>query len=360
MTGAIRSAARELPVVIAGAGPAGAATAIGLERAGTLVHVFEQRGPVATRARNIFLRPQAREILHDLTGVDPGRDTTIMSIENGLRQVAADHGIPVHYHEQIVGVTEHADHVAVAVQAAGSREIRTVKARMFVDASGGRLAATNVGELERVATGPSHVYVTAQYDTRPPFSSIFGAYDRHSREGMFFFPIPEGKGFVAYYDLPPGKGIVDEAGLLARYDTLAGQLQLGTPVTPPQAFDAQQHLSRSAAHGHVLKIGDSAGNADPYIGAGVAAALVDAEAAVRVLSGAGEPTRLAGAAAEGVLAGHRRLGAQAGLMVDVRGAALRLLPRARFDESLRPADLGPSFGLDGISRFLGSRRIHEG
>jgi flavin-dependent dehydrogenase len=349
--------ARELPVIIAGAGPGGASAAMMLRRAGTAVHVFEARGEDATRARSIFMRSQAREIVRDLVGADPGRDTTIMSLENRLRAVAREERVPIDYHHRVLDVDDRGDHVLASVQRAGSDEIRSVPGRMFIDASGGRLAATNDGALERVAVGPSHVYVTAQYDSPAPFGKIFGAFDRRRSEGLFCFPISDGDGFVAYYDLPPGQSIVDEAGLLARFDTLAARLQLGTPVTPPQAFDAQQHLSRSAADGRMLKIGDSAGNADPYIGAGVAAAFVDARAAARALSGTGDPVRMASIAARDVLAGHRNLGAQAGFMRDARGIGLRMLPRAHFDESLSRADLGPSTGLDIVTRFLTSRPI---
>ena len=321
---------------------------------------FEQRGLDPTRARSVFLRDQGRNVIRDLVGSDPGRDTTIMSLESRMRAVAMAEGVPIKYEHRILDVTEHSDHVAVTVQGPRGGKPRTGKASMLVDASGGRLAATNSGALERVATGPSHVYVTAQYNTPPRYSAVYGAFDRTSSEGMVFFPVSDGKSFVAYYDLPPGKGIGNEAALLARYDTLAGRLQLGKPVSPPQAFDAQQHISRNAAHGHVLKIGDSAGNADPYIGAGVAAALVDAQAAVRALTGKGDPMQLARAAAEDVLTGHRNIGLQAGFMLAIRGVGMRRLPSARFDETLHPDDLGASRVLDGVTRFLTSRRIHEG
>jgi 2-polyprenyl-6-methoxyphenol hydroxylase-like FAD-dependent oxidoreductase len=342
---------RELPVIVAGAGPGGTTTALGLHAAGEAVQVFEARGSLATRARNIFLRPQAREIIQDIGLADPGRDTTIMSLENGLRGLAQERGVPISYGRRILDVVEHPDHVAVTVR--GPRGgISTVKGRAFVDASGGRIAATQVGDLERVATGPHHVYVTAQYDSPAHFDKVYGAFDRTRNEGMFFFPVSDGKGFVAYYDLPPGMPIADEAALLARYDTLAGHLQLGTPVSPPQAFDAQQHLSRSASRGRILKIGDSAGNADPYIGAGTAAALVDARNAVRALSSDADPLTQVSQAAEDVLRGHRFLGEQAGMMVKVRGIGLRSLPSAHFDERLAASDLGTSRVMDLTARVL--------
>jgi 2-polyprenyl-6-methoxyphenol hydroxylase-like FAD-dependent oxidoreductase len=356
VTGAIKSAARELPIIIGGGGPGGMTAAIGLQRAGELVHVFEARGPEATRARNIFLRPEAREILADIGVGDPGRDSTIMSIENRLRGIAADESVPVDYHQRILDVIPRKDYVSVKVKADGQRA-RTVRASVFVDASGGRIEATNSGMLKRLENGPHHVYVTAQYDTPAPFNKVYGAYDWHTDEGMFFFPIPNKGGFVAYYDRPPGQGIQNEQALLARFDTLAGRLQLGTPVSPPQAFDAQQHLSRSAASGRILKIGDSAGNADPYIGAGMAAALVDARAATRALTAPGSPEALVRNAAARVLDGHRQLGREAGLMVRTRGIGMRLLPPAHFDERLKPDDMGSSFGLDLVQRFLTRRSV---
>ncbi|MCW2921360.1 MAG: monooxygenase FAD-binding protein [Thermoleophilia bacterium] len=351
MTSVIRSAARELPVIVAGAGPAGTTTALGLHAAGEAVLVFEARGPVATRARNIFLRPQARDILQEVGLPDPGRDTTIMSIENDLRGLASERGVPVAYDRRVLGVVEHTDHVAVTVQ--GPRGgISTVKGRALVDASGGRIAATETGDLERVATGPHHVYVTAQYASPARFDHVYGAFDRARSEGMVFFPVANKTGFVAYYDLPPGVPIGDEAALLARYEAIAGRLELGPPVAAPQAFDARQHLSRSASRGRILKIGDSAGNADPYIGAGAAAALVDARSAVRALTRPGDDVHLVGQAAEDVLAGHRNLGAQAGMMVRARSLALRSLPDVDLGERLTASDLRPSRFLDLTARLL--------
>jgi 2-polyprenyl-6-methoxyphenol hydroxylase-like FAD-dependent oxidoreductase len=338
--------------VIAGAGPGGTTTALGLHAAGEAVHVFEARGPLATRARNIFLRPQARDILQDVGLRDPGRDTTIMSIENNLRGMAREHGVPIDYEHRVLDVMDEGSSVAVTVQGALDDAPRVVHGRAFIDASGGRLGVTDAGSLERVPTGPHHAYVTAQYDSPAHFDRVYGAFDRGRNEGMFFFPVSDGTGFVSYYDLPPGIPIADEAKLLARYDALAGPLQLGTPVSRPQAFDAQQHLSRNAASGRILKIGDSAGNADPYIGAGVAAALVDARSAVHALTTPGDVSTLTRAAAEEVLAGHRNLGMQAGLLVKVRGIGLRSLPSAHFDERLAASDLGTSRGMDALARFL--------
>jgi 2-polyprenyl-6-methoxyphenol hydroxylase-like FAD-dependent oxidoreductase len=339
-------------VIVAGAGPAGVTTALGLHAADDLVRVFEARGSVATRARNIFLRPQARGILRDVGLGDPGRDTTIMSLENGLRRIAGVRGVPFEYERRVLDVVEHPDHVAVTVSGVDGGAAETIRARAFVDASGGRIAATQAGAFERVPTGPHHAYVTAQYDTPAHFNRVYGAFDRGSKESIFFFPVSDGTGFVAYYDVPPGVGITDEAALLARYDTVAGHLQLGTPVTPPQAFDAQQHLSRSAASGRIIKVGDSAGNADPYIGAGVAAALVDARAAVRALTTPGDTARQLSQAAQDVLTGHRHLGRQAKLMIRVRDYAMRFLPKAHFDERLSPQDLGQSRVLDAVANTL--------
>lgn len=350
------TALRRLPVVVAGAGPAGASTAIMLERAGTPVLVLEARGPVATRARNIFLRPQAREIMEQLVGNDPGRDTTIRAIEHSLRATAHAERVPIGYHERVVDLTEHADHVTAHVQHEGSGAIRSIDAHMFVDATGGRLAATNVGDLARVPIGRHHAYVTAQYDTPVDFAHVRGAFDRVRNESLVLYPVDQGRGFIAYLDLPPGREI-DEASALGRFDAIAGRLQLGTPTSPPQAFDAQQHLSANASRGRILKVGDSAGNADPYIGAGVAAALVDGVAAARAITGGGDPVLAARAAADDVLAGHRSLARQASLMIEARPFAMRTLPAASFDETLEPSMLGRSRILDAAARFIGNRSI---
>jgi 2-polyprenyl-6-methoxyphenol hydroxylase-like FAD-dependent oxidoreductase len=347
--------AAELPVVVAGAGPAGASAAIGLKRAGVEVMAFEARGEVATRARNIFLRPQARDILTEMLGADPGRDSTINSIENRLRAVAATEHVPIGYDTRVLDAVEHEDHVAVTVQH-GDATPEVIKARTFIDASGGRLQATNAGELERVETSKPHMYVTAQYATPAPFGKVFGAHDPQRDEMIFCFPISDGNGFIVYYDLPPGQEQGTDA-LLARYDALAGSLQLGTPISPPQAFNATQHLSKTATLGRMVKIGDSAGNADPYIGAGVAAGLVDAKKAVEALTKPGNTAEHLQQASRDILNGHRLLGWQAQRMVDVRGLAMKAFPDAHFDERLKPDDLDDSRVLDWVTRGLTSLPI---
>lgn len=341
-------AARNLPVIIAGAGPAGASTAIALERAGTAALVYEARGVVATRARNIFLRPQARAIMRDLVGVDPGRDTTIRSIENTLRATARDEGVAIAYNHRILDVADLGDQVAVTVQHGREGPIQTIRGSQLVDATGGRLPATNVAELERVPVGRHHTYVTAQYDTPVDFGGVRGAFDRSRNEAFLQYPVSNGRGSIAYYDLPPGVAF-DEATALAKYDHIARQLDLGTPTAPPQAFDAQQHLSRNAVHGRIVKVGDSAGNADPYIGAGVAAALVDGTSAARLLSRQDEFSSLARAASDDVLAGHRSLARQAELMIRLRERAFSVLPKVSFDEPISAADLRRSRTIDALA-----------
>lgn len=356
MTG-IRNIARELPIVIGGAGPAGTVTAIGLERAGVAVRVLEARGPLATRARNIFLRPQAREITRDIAGFDPGRESTISGIENRLREVAKREGVQIAYNHKIVGVKDFADHVDVMVQREGSDAIETISAKVFVDASGGRIPATNTGDFERVAIGKSHVYVTAQYDSPARFDRVYGVFDRHTKEGMMITGVDDNKGFIAYFDKPPGEGVVDEDATIARYNMIAGKLEFGEPVSPPQVFDAQQHISKSVASGHILKIGDSAGNSDPYIGAGVAAALVDARTAIQILSKPGLSEHSSRSAADDVIRGHEALSSQAATMIKLRNLAFRTLPRGDFDGNLKPADLGDSLPLEVVAQVLTNRNI---
>jgi 2-polyprenyl-6-methoxyphenol hydroxylase-like FAD-dependent oxidoreductase len=196
------------------------------------------------------------------------------------------------------------------------------------------------------------VYVTAQYDSPPAHKMVYGAFDRKRDEALLFYRVDGGKGFIAYYDLPVGRAYPDEAAVLARYDALAGQLQLGTPVSPPQVFDAMQHVSRSASHGRILKIGDSAGNADPYIGAGVAAALIDSKKAVAALTAPGDVVANIRGAADGVLAGHKALGWQAEILREGRPLAMRTLPSASLDESFRASDMRVSIPLELSARAI--------
>lgn len=292
--------------------------------------------------------------MHDLTGVRYGRDAEIMKVENHLRRVAEEEGVAVNYEHRVVSLAELGDRIAVTVQRNGSHKQETIVGRMLTEATGGRFEAANSGPLERVPTTSSHFYVTAQYDKPAAHKIVYGAFDRKRDEALLFYRVDGGKGFITYFDLPVGRDFPDEAALLARYDALAGQLNLGIPVSPPQVFDAMQHVSRSASSGHILKIGDSAGNADPYIGAGVAAALVDAQTATRALTAPGDTVVNARGAAEAILDGHRALGWQAERMRDARPVAMRTLRSAPLDETLRESDLKTSLPFEATARFISS------
>jgi hypothetical protein len=103
----------------------------------------------------------------------------------------------------------------------------------------------------------------------------------------------------------------------------------------------------------VIKVGDSVGNADPYIGAGLGAALVDSDRAVRLLTSTAPDGALAkGGLATDIVDGHRTLIRQADLIRHTRSLALRLLPAAHLDEQLSPSDAGRSPGLSLVVQIV--------
>jgi flavin-dependent dehydrogenase len=356
-----------LPVIIAGMGPGGAAAAMQLHAAGRPVIALDRGDEKSTLARNIFLRPQAREELQKLTGITYGRDATIMELVNTLRETAKQQQVDARYHQKITNVVREGDHVNVTVQpvaADGSLGAeQTIAGSAFIDGSGGHIDALNAGKLDRHNVGKSHYYVTAQYSTPVPSAKGFGTYDPKLDRTMFCLPIGDGaSGFVAYYDYAPGV-TPDAKEAVADYNALADKLGFGTPLTGAQGFNAQEHLSKQAVDGPIIRVGDSAGNADPYVGAGFAAALIDARNAAGYILDGDFSDRRARATSDDILAGHKSLIGMANAIV--WGRSKPSLFRHTFhnadftDPNLTRDAARPSFMLDMLANVLTKQRVHE-
>jgi 2-polyprenyl-6-methoxyphenol hydroxylase-like FAD-dependent oxidoreductase len=330
---------------------------------------------MATRARSIFLRPEARDYMHELTGERLGLSTTIRHVENTLRTQAVMEGVPTRFHSVVTGVRDRGDHVEVTYRDLITGKRHTVDGSYFVDASGGRIDAVDSGVLARKPNGRSHVLVTAQFASAPKHSTMWGVHDKGTDEIFACYPMVGDTGFVAYLDLPPGVKLAHDVGeqrllatqgfrsvlkqdVLARFESVAGpdHLDLGEPTSAPQAFDALQHLADMPVAGRIIRIGDSAGNADPYIGAGVAAGLDDARRAATALL-ADDPQRALLGAARQIRAGHRNLEWRAQLMKLGRRVFSDSLPQVSFD-SVRPDQARPTPRMDRITRALAERPIH--
>lgn len=273
-------------VVVAGLGPGGCVAALQLHAKGLSTLAVEARGPEATRARLVLVRPRAQELLAGIGMADitqGRRASTIQQVEQRLRSelmrraaapapAAGVAALGVAWHTRVVALANEADHVRVTLRDEPSGAQRVVRARHLVDATGGRLEP--LGRTARVTTGPSHLVATAEYEAEPWFDGIAGVCDPRSREALILVPMRGRVGVTAYLDAPPG-GCQDGAALVERFESLASRLGLGTPRVPALVVDVVQRALARPSRDRVVPIGDSVGTVDLWLGAGMSTAIED-------------------------------------------------------------------------------------
>src|SRR5688572_27372143 len=102
-------AAAQLDVLIAGAGPGGMSSALTTHALGRSALVIEARGPVATRARFLWVWPRALTELRKLGVPGIKHESSIAGVENALRGVAHERGVPVRYNAKVTDVVDLGD-----------------------------------------------------------------------------------------------------------------------------------------------------------------------------------------------------------------------------------------------------------
>lgn len=291
-------------LLVAGLGPGGCAAALAARAAGLSTLAVEARGPEATRAQLILVRPGAQAALVQLglPDITEGRrTTTIRHVENRLRaaltataaQASAESPpFDLCWHTSVSGLHEAADHVLVTLRHEASGQERQVRARHLLDATGGRLEA--LGQAARVKVGKCHWVITAEYAVPPWFEGIVGVRDKSTHELYLLFPTWGRRGVIAYLDAAPGSG-GDGAILAERFEGIAASLGLGTPLHPSWAVDVFQRALRRPATGRIVPIGDSVGTVDVLTGNGASTAIEDGVHAAQAVAAA---QRAGSAAAE--------------------------------------------------------------
>jgi putative polyketide hydroxylase len=231
----------EVPVVIAGAGPAGLAAAMALARLGVETMLVERRAELSSLPRATVVSLRSMELIRSwgaeeavLAGaVDvewrgwqsetlatvaagsmwpvgiPTREQAAMLSPTAPACVPQDHLEPVllehlrslgatrvHLHTEVIGVEDMPEGVAVALRDVATGEVRTVRARYLIAADGAhsRIRAA-VGVPMRGPDGLAHV-VTAIF--RASLWPVVGQY----RYGIYSISHPQGAGTF----LPAGRG----------------------------------------------------------------------------------------------------------------------------------------------------------
>lgn len=347
-----KAPAEEVDLLVAGLGPGGCAAALAARAAGLRTLAVEARGPEATRAQLILLRPGAQAALQrlGLPDVTQGRrTTTIRHVENRLREAlmaAADasaQALQVRWHTGVSALQLGPESVQITVRDAHTGAEQVVSARHVIDATGGRLEA--LGRPARERAGPAHVVATAEYSVPPWFDGIVGVHDRRTHELCMLFPTWGRRGVIAYLDSHPGPG-TDPARHVQRFQALADSLGLGEPQYPLTAVDVHQRALPHPTDDRVLPIGDSVGNVDVLWGAGASSAIEDgAEAALAIAEAQRSATpaaeqALTAAACRRIFARHRAIIRRGRIVLAVRPILERAWPAAALPQ-VRREDVGP-------------------
>jgi putative polyketide hydroxylase len=231
----------EMPVVIAGAGPAGLAAAMALARLGVETMLVERRAELSSLPRATVVSLRSMELIRSwgaeeavLAGaVDvewlgwqsetlatvaegsmwpvgiPTREQAALLSPTAPACVPQDHLEPallehlralgrtrVHLHTEVIGVEDLPDGVAVALRDVATGEVRSVRARYLVAADGAHSRIrTAVGVPMRGPDGLAHV-VTALFR-----ASLWPVVGQH-RYGIYFVSHQQGAGTL----LPAGRG----------------------------------------------------------------------------------------------------------------------------------------------------------
>ncbi len=277
-------------VLVAGAGPAGLAVAIGAARAGMDVVVCDRRTGPIDKACGEGLMPAAVRALaalgvdppgHDIRGIaylrgaraaraaftsGTGRGVRRTVLHDALLAAAADHGVPI-LRRRITDVRQQPDHVSAD----------DLRARYLVAADGLHSAIRSAAGLARPSTAEPRWGQRRHY-AMPPWTD-FVEVTWAARAEAYVTPVADGVVGVAV--LSGDRGPFEHQ--LAAFPHLAARLSGAPPASGVRgAGPLRQRVSHRVA-GRILLVGDAAGYVDALTGEGIAVSLAAAEQLVACL-----------------------------------------------------------------------------
>jgi putative polyketide hydroxylase len=311
----------ELPVVIAGAGPAGLAAAISLARLGVETMLVERRAELSSIPRATAVSLRSMELIRSWgvedavragavdvewhgwqsdtlatvaegsmwpTGI-PTRDQAALVSPTAPACVPQDHLEPVlldhlrslgrtrvRLHTEVVGVEDLPEGVEVVLRDVVSGDVRTVRARYLVAADGAHSRIrTAVGIAMRGRDGLGHV-VTAIF--RAPLWQVvgdhrYGIYSVNHPQGTF---LPAGRGdrwnYGTWVDPQDVEGYPPER-FVERIRAGAGIGDLEVSIERTGAFSFAAQLADRFRAGNVFLAGDAAHRVTPRGGTGMNTAI---------------------------------------------------------------------------------------
>ena len=303
-----------MPVIVAGGGPVGLITALGLVHHGVEVLVFEEddqlsldtkAGTVLTRTLEVLDRYDAAEDvlsaslrIDEIGDIDRATGTARASVHTGeldsdtrypfVVNIPQHHLEPVlrkrleqlapgavHMGHRVTGFTQHPDHVDVSVQT--PEGVKTVQGSYLLACDGGRSQLREaLGSTVEGHTLPQRymlVDLEVDLDEANPRDYPYLAYFSDPQEWMVLVRQPHCWRFL--YPLEPGQPEPDQAELVAKARRFIGEVD-GLRVLGTNVYPVHHRVADRWRDGRVFLMGDAAHLITPMWALGLNTGVLDA------------------------------------------------------------------------------------
>jgi geranylgeranyl reductase family protein len=312
-------------VLVAGGGPAGAALAAGLARAGASVVVLEAARHPRPKACAEYASPRIVEELARI-GLPPeswqadaiglsgmrlvarGRSAMITYADRrgprtawGLDRTRFDARLAAHAASlgaeivegtRLVGLTVDDGRVTGATAGSANGRRRRIEAGIVVGADGVRSTVARMAGVERPVRFPRRLGLVAHYAGDPGLTDHG---EMHVGRGYYvgLAPLPDGQLNVGMALQMDGRAPAAERfdAAIAGLPAVAGRLAGRQRLTPIRGASPIGHRVADVAGPGWLLVGDAAGFVDPFTGEGIHRALRSARAATDAIARGGDPGR---------------------------------------------------------------------